>query len=96
MSGGESVGVIVQGKKFHARYYGNYLDSNMLSETATILQVSASAFAAFQYMRDNPNEGVLFPDDLDHKTVFRTVAPFLGEFLSVECPEVCLNLGIEL
>ena len=95
VSGGESVGIILQGKRFHARYYGNYIESDVLSETATILQVSASAFAAFQYMRSNPQMGVLFPDELDYKTVLKAVMPYLGDFLSVECPEVCPNLGIK-
>lgn len=37
IGGGESVGIIIQDKNFKSRYFGNYLNSNEISVTATIL-----------------------------------------------------------
>ena len=91
-SGGESVGVIIQGKRFKTRYFGNYLDTTKEKECATILQVSASAFAAFQYMIKHPNEGMLFPEDLDDKEVVEIAKQYLKEYTTFTVPKVKMNL----
>ena len=92
ISGGESVGVLIQGKRFKTRYFGNYLDTTKEKESATILQVSASAFAAFQYMMKHPNEGMLFPEDLNDKEVIELARPYLKEYTTFETPKVLMNL----
>jgi homospermidine synthase len=93
VSGGESVGVIIQGNRFQTRYFGNYLNSEGLPETATVLQVSASALAAFQYMRKHPYEGLLFPEDVECDEVFEYVTSNIGGFISTPCPKVIPKLG---
>ena len=93
IAGGESVGIIVQGERFHSRYFGNYLDNTDLHETATVRQVSASAYAAFRYMLQNTEEGVLMPEDLPHKDLLATAKKYLKEYISVPCKDVKPNLG---
>lgn len=93
ISGGESVGVIIQGRRFNTRYYGNYLESLDIPETATILQVSSAVFSAFQYMRKHPLEGMLFPEELDSDEILAYARLYLKEYISVPCPDVVPNLG---
>ncbi len=93
ISGGESVGIIIQGKRFKTRYYGNYLKTNDLDESATIIQVSAGAFSAFKYMMNHPNEGMLFPEELDEKEVLGYAEKYLKSYISIECPTIKMNMG---
>jgi len=91
--GGESVGIIIQGKKFHSRYFGNYLDSKETTESATILQVSASAYSAFVYMLNHTQEGMLFPENINENEVLETAKIYLKDYISVECPKIEIRLG---
>lgn len=94
ISGGESVGMIVQGKNFTPRYFGNYVDSMKLKdETATVYQVSSSTLAALCYVRSHPLEGFLFPEEVDADEILERASVFLGEYVSCECPRVELKLG---
>lgn len=93
VSGGESVGVIIRGKRFKTRYFGNYLKTTDIEETATILQVSAGAFSSFKYMLNHPNEGMLFPEELDEEEVLATAKKYLKEYISTEYPKILMNLG---
>ena len=62
LSGGEIIGICVEGKNFNPIYVGTelYLDKNR-DDTPTVLLVSASVFAAIKYMQNHPDKGVLFP-----------------------------------
>ncbi len=93
IKGGESVGVIIQGKRFHSHYFGNYLDTLDLDESATVLQVSASSYAGFVYMIRHRNEGVLFPEDVDEEEVVEIAKPYLKECLFFRCPKIRMTLG---
>ena len=93
VSGGESVGVIIQGNRFKTRYFGNYLKTEDIDESATIAQVSAGAFAAFVYMVEHPKKGMLFPEELDDKEILTTAKKFLKGYISLECPRISMNLG---
>lgn len=95
LHGGESVGIILQGKHFKTRYFGNYLESTNLPETATVLQVSASAFAAYRFMRENPAQGLLFPEELPHKQILSCAKNYLKEYISTECPDVTPTHGLD-
>ena len=93
ISGGESVGMIVQGKNFKPRYFGNYVDSMKLKdETATVYQVSSSTLAALCYLRSHPSEGFLFPEEVDADEILKKAAVYLGEYVSCECPAIELIL----
>ena len=89
--GGESVGIIIQGKRFSTRYFGNYLNSLDFDETATVRQVSASAVAAFQYMCVHPNEGLMFPEEVESNEILELARPYLQGYISCQCPSVELN-----
>ena len=93
VSGGESVGVILQGNHFQTRYYGNYLRNDEIDEVATIAQVSAGAYAAFAYMLNHKNEGMLFPEELDEEEILKTAEKYLKKYLSLECAKIVMNLG---
>ncbi|MBR4456366.1 MAG: hypothetical protein IKS32_09085, partial [Solobacterium sp.] len=82
ISGGESVGVILYGDNFQPRYFGSYLLTADSAETATAVQVSASLFAAYQYIVNHPHKGLLFPEDLDHREVLRYASMHLGSYIS--------------
>ena len=84
VSGGESVGMILYGEHFHPRYFGCYLLTENAKETATAVQVSASLFAAVQYMQNHPDSGLLFPEDLDHREVLKSASRYLGTYISKE------------
>lgn len=93
IDGGESVGIIIQGKKFSTRYFGNYLKTNeIVDETATIRQVSASSYAGFVYMLKHEQEGLLFPEDLDEEYVLDIAKKYLNEYISVEIPKINIDL----
>ena len=83
-SGGESVGIILYGTHFRPRYFGNYMLTANVAETATALQVSASLYAAFQYMCKHPHQGLLFPEDTDHHEVLNYAAEYLESYISEE------------
>ncbi|MDE6743909.1 MAG: saccharopine dehydrogenase NADP-binding domain-containing protein [Lachnospiraceae bacterium] len=95
LSGGESIGVILQGKRFKTRYFGNYLSGEGLAETATVLQVSASAYAAYKYMLEHPDNGLMFPEDLPHRDLLNTARRYLKEYIDVECPSISPQYGLE-
>lgn len=92
-SGGESVGIIIQGKRFKTRYYGNYLNNSDIDDVVTVFQVGVSAYAAFEYIRNHPNQGMLFPEELDEKEVLFIAGKYLKNFISVEIPRIKMNLG---
>ncbi|MFA5502988.1 MAG: saccharopine dehydrogenase NADP-binding domain-containing protein [Bacilli bacterium] len=93
VSGGESVGIILQGKKFKTRYYGNYLKNEETDEVATITQVSAGAYAAFKYMLNHRDLGLLFPEELDELEIMKYASKYLKSFASFECEKIPMNLG---
>jgi len=51
-------------------------------QNATTMQVAISVVAATMWMIDNPERGVLVPDDLPHEFVLKTAMPYLGKFIS--------------
>ena len=87
-SGGEAVGIILDGENFKTRYFGNKLEVPLAHDTPTILQVSASAFAAFRYMLDYPDQGFLLPEELDDEKVLAYAKPYLKEYITFTCPKL--------
>lgn len=59
-------------------------ESNHLvpGQNATVLQVSAGVIAALHFMLGNPNQGICFPETLNHREVIKIAKPFLGDFFS--------------
>ncbi len=86
--GGEAVGIVIDGKNFQTRYFGNNLEGAIGEDTPTILQVSASAYAAFRYMLEMPNQGFLFPEELDDEKILKYALPYLKEYVSFATPSL--------
>lgn len=93
-SGGESVGIILQGRRFKTRYFGNYLETANEKECATILQVSASAFSAFQYMIKHPDLGLCFPEDLDEEEMLEFASNYLHKYDTFVTKKIPMTLGV--
>lgn len=51
-------------------------------QNATTLQVAISVVAATLWMIENPDRGVVVPDDLPHDYVLKIANPYLGESIS--------------
>jgi len=86
ISGGEAVGIVLDGNNFKTRYFGNKMEYPTREDTPTILQVSSSAFAAFIYMLKHKNEGFLFPEELNDEKVLEYAKPYLKEYVTFTCP----------
>ena len=91
ISGGETVGVLVEGERFSPRYvytkllvtpkHGGTAGENAspaLTVTPTVYQVAASVFCAVMYIIRHPEEGVLYPENLDVDEVLSDVSMFLS------------------
>lgn len=77
VDGGEYVGVLFQGKNISDTYYGNYCTETPFECSATVFQVALSCYAAFQYMLNNQNNGLLFPEDLDEDFILSIIKKYL-------------------
>jgi homospermidine synthase len=49
---------------------------------STVLQVSAGVIAAIKWIIQNPQKGICFPENLDHREVLASAKPFLGTYIS--------------
>ena len=84
IDGEDRLGVLLMGHEYKAWWYGSMLsihDARKLvpGQSATTLQVACSVIAAAMWMIENPNEGVLVPDQLPWKYVLHIAKPYLGE-----------------
>ncbi len=82
-SGTDELGVLLAGHKKNAYWYGSQLsiqEARQLAphNSATSLQVTVSALAGLIWAMENPNEGVVEPDDLDYKRILEICRPYLG------------------
>ena len=81
------MGVLLMGHPFRSWWTGSVLtidDARELvpGQSATTVQVAASVMAAVVWIIENPERGVLLPDDLDHERMLELVRPYLGTFFS--------------
>ncbi len=61
---------------------GSILKTTDTQYSATVIQVAAGILAGLKFMFENPNAGILFPEDLDHEQLLSDARPFLGELFS--------------
>ena len=85
--GADAMGVLLMGHPFRSWWTGSVLtidDARELvpGQSATTVQVAASVMAAVVWIIENPERGVLLPDDLDHERMLELVRPYLGTFFS--------------
>ena len=80
-SGGEAVGIVLEGDRFRSRYVYTVLEmAPGRFETPTVLEVSASLLCAVKYLLRHPGEGVMFPEDMDVSEVLSDVSRYLPVF----------------
>ena len=86
--GSDILGALLMGHEYNAWWTGSDLsieESRRLvpHQNATTLQVAISVVAATLWMMENPERGVLVPDDLPHDYVLKIADPYLGNNLSI-------------
>lgn len=87
-SGMDELGVLLMGHKKGAYWYGSRLkveEARALAphNNATSLQVCVAVLAGLIHAIENPNEGVLEADELNHARALEICFPYLGEMAGV-------------
>jgi len=82
-SGMDELGVLLAGHKKNAYWYGSQLSVQEARKlcpynNATSLQVTVSVLAGIVWAMENPDSGLLEPDELDHHRILEICRPYLG------------------
>ena len=82
-SGMDELGVLLAGHKKNAYWYGSQLTVQEARKlvpynNATSLQVTVSVLAGIVWAMENPDSGLLEPDELDHHRIMEICTPYLG------------------
>jgi homospermidine synthase len=88
VGGMDELGVLFMGD-FGSYWLGSQLSidetrSLINHNNATSLQVVAPLFAAMIWINDNPNCGILEPDELPHDIILEYAKPYLGNYIFVK------------
>jgi homospermidine synthase len=88
IGGADILGALIMGHAYSSWWTGSNLSIQQArallpGQNATTLQVAISVVAAACWILENPDRGVLVPDDLPHDYVLGIADPYLGENLSV-------------
>ena len=83
VKGMDELGVLLAGHKKNAYWYGSQLsiqEARKLAphNSATSLQVTVSALAGMIWAMENPNSGLVEPDEIDYKRILEICRPYLG------------------
>lgn len=83
-SGMDELGVLLAGHKKNAFWYGSQLtveEARKLApyNNATSLQVTVSVLAGMIWAMENPDRGLMEPDELDHRRIMEIARPYLGK-----------------
>jgi homospermidine synthase len=86
-SGADILGALIMGHAYNSWWVGTDLsieESRRLvpHQNATTMQVAIGVVAAVCWMIENPDRGVMVPDDLPHEYVLEIAKPYLGKFIS--------------
>ena len=89
VSGVDELGVLLLGHKKNAWWYGSQLSIEEARdlipyESATSVQVAASLLAGFLYILENPTEGYIEPESVDHEFMLNIAKRYLGPIASVQ------------
>jgi homospermidine synthase len=79
----DELGVLLAGHKKNAYWYGSQLsiqEARQLAphNSATSLQVTVATLSGLIWAIENPNSGIVEPDDLDFKRALEICRPYLG------------------
>jgi homospermidine synthase len=85
--GADILGALLMGHPYGSWWTGSHLtieqSRNLVpNQNATTLQVAISVIAAASWILENPDRGVLAPDDLPHEFVLGIARPYLGHNIS--------------
>lgn len=86
--GMDELGVLLMGHAKGAYWYGSRLTIEEARRvaphnSATSLQVTAAALAGVIWAMENPRQGVVEADEIDHARVLEICAPYLGDVVGV-------------
>jgi homospermidine synthase len=87
-SGMDELGVLLMGNPEGVYWYGSRLTiagARALApyNTATSLQVVAGILGGMVWALENPDAGLVEPDELDHERILEVATPYLGEVAGV-------------
>lgn len=85
--GADILGSLLMGHAFNSWWTGSDLSIEQSRalvphQNATTMQVAISVVAASMWMIENPDRGVVVPDDIDHDYILDIAKPYLGNFIS--------------
>lgn len=83
VSGIDELGVLLMGHARHSYWYGSQLsieEARKLApcNNATSLQVTVTVLAGLIWAMENPDKGILEPDELDFERILEICTPYLG------------------
>ncbi|MGC1522052.1 MAG: saccharopine dehydrogenase C-terminal domain-containing protein [Steroidobacteraceae bacterium] len=83
-AGIDELGVLLAGHKRNAYWYGSQLSIDEARKlapynSATSLQVTAAALSGMIWAMENPDRGIVEPDEMDHRRTLDICRPYLGE-----------------
>jgi homospermidine synthase len=83
IQGTDELGVLLAGHRKNAYWYGSQLtidEARALAphNSATSLQVTASVLAGMVWAIENPNSGLVEPEDMDFRRCLEIIRPYLG------------------
>jgi homospermidine synthase len=86
-SGSDILGALLMGHAYNSWWIGSDLSIEQSRElvphqNATTMQVAISIVAAVMWMTENPERGVVVPDELPHDYILKICKPYLGKFIS--------------
>jgi homospermidine synthase len=85
-SGMDELGVLLGGHKRNAYWYGSQLTIEEARQlvpynNATSVQVTIAVLAGMIWAMENPDSGLLEPDEMDHKYMLEICRPYLGKLV---------------
>lgn len=88
VDGMDELGVLLMGNAKGVYWYGSRLtihQARALAEynNATSLQVTASVMAGMVWAMENPNQGIVEPEDMSFERILEIVRPYLGDVVGV-------------
>ena len=87
-TGIDELGVLLMGQPQGVYWYGSRLSIDEARRitphnNATSLQVTAAVLAGVVWALENPNRGIVEPDEMDFQRILEISAPYLGELIGV-------------
>lgn len=87
--GVDALGVLLMGHALNAYWYGSILSIDEARQiapfnTATSLQVAAGVYSGILWAIENPDRGIVEPEQMDHQRVLEIALPFLGSLQGIQ------------